>query len=232
MESPFPRVLPLLPDVDHDYTFAFNGTWCRDERCMVTLYSRNIGDYLVALLRDESAALATQGRTLAVVGSVAWVTDQPLLDALAAYALAGVCLVMQNEEWLRAEKFARLPACTRRHWMPNPPLSSPDNDTPAAAWVAGTINTTNAAAWPRMHRKTLVLCWTDATSGAITPYAVWTGSFNMTDNARASIEDAMVAHSERLAAYAFNEFRCVLAHATPLVPRDPATFDSQTSFKA
>lgn len=219
MQSPYPRVLPALPDTDHDYTLAFNGTYCRDTGCTATLYSRNVGDYLAAALHAEADALTARGRALAVVGEVAWVTDRALLDTLAATATAGVCLVLQAEPWLRADTFAALPARTRREWMHHPPLSSPDNDTPAAAWIAGTINTHGAVAWPRMHRKTLILCHTDAAAPTpLEPYAVWTGSYNLTDNARVSIEDAMLVHSEPIAAFAYREFTCVLAHAAPLAP--------------
>ena len=219
MQSPFPRVLAPLPDVDHDYSFAFNGTYCRDTACTVTLFSRGVGDYLAATLHNEAAALAAHGRALAVVGEVAWVTDRALLDVLGGAAAAGVCLVLQAEPWLRADTFAQLPARTRRGWMANPPLSSPHNDTAAATWTAGTINTGGAVAWPRMHRKTLVLCHADAAApAAVTPYATWTGSYNLTDNARVSIEDAVLVHSEPIAAFAYREFICVLAHAAPLLP--------------
>lgn len=219
MQSPFPHVLAPLPDNNYDYTFAFNGTWCRDTNCTATVVTRNIGDFLDGTLRAEAVALHRQQRALAVVGSVAWITDRPLLATLAETATAGVCLVMQNENWLRGDMFAQLPARTRRQLMDNPPDSSPDNDTPAAAWTAGEPNNAGLAAFPRMHRKSLVFCYADVAAPAtLHPYAVWIGSYNLTDNARQSIEDAVMTHSESLAGFCYREFLCVLAHARPLPP--------------
>lgn len=217
--SPFPHVLDPLPDAGADYTLAFNGAWSRDAACTATLYSRNIFDHLCDMLTSEAHMLASQGRRLAVVGTVAWITDRDILATLAAAATAGVCLVMQKEAWLRPGAFARLPALTRTQLfgsiVPAPASAAHINDTPIAAWCAGHINDAHAMAWPRMHRKTLVLCYVDA-ADALVPYATWVGSYNLTDTSRQSIEDAMLIHSTLIANFAYREFLCVLAHAEPL----------------
>lgn len=218
MASPFPHVVDALADVGCDYSFAINGAWCRDTACTATVFSRAVGDMLRDCLAAEAALLATQRRRLVVVGCVAWITDAALLADIAAAARGGVCFVMQDEPWLRAETFAALPALSRTQLFGNvapPPAGPHDNDTPIAAWCAGRINTENAVAWPRMHRKTLTLCYVDD-SAAIVPYAAWLGSYNLTATARRSVEDAVLLHSAALAAYTYREFLCMLAHARPV----------------
>jgi hypothetical protein len=218
--SPFPHVLDALPDVDADYTLAINGTWCRDTACTATLFSRNIFEQLCAVFSAEAALLAAQGRQLAVVGAVAWITDRAVLATLAEAAAAGVCLIVQKEPWLRPAAFGALRAFTRRQLfgtvLPPPASAGAINDTPVAAWCAGHINATQAVSWPRMHRKTLILCYVDADSAALVPYATWTGSYNLTDTSRLSVEDAILVHSTDIAAFAYREFLCLLAHAEPL----------------
>jgi hypothetical protein len=219
MASPFPHVLEPLADTGGDYTFAINGAWCRDTACTATVFSRAVGDMLRDCLAAEAALLAEQRRRLVVVGCVAWVTDGTMLADIAAAARGGVCLVVQDEPWLRTDTFAALPALSRAQLFGNvapPPAGPHDNDAPIAAWCAGHINAENAVAWPRMHRKTLTLCYVDDNAPAITPYAAWIGSYNITATARRSVEDAVLLHSAELAAFTYREFLCVLAHARPV----------------
>lgn len=50
----------------------------------------------------------------------------------------------------------------------------------------------------------------------VVPYAVWTGSFNFSENALRSFENAVVIHNDKIAEAYYNEFQQILALSEPL----------------
>lgn len=225
MSSPFPRVLaPMRASAagpsPEDYTLRGDGAWACDTGAQATLFSRDVSGHLAAVLEQEADRLAADGAQLALVGTVAWVTDWVLLRKIAAAAAAGVCLVVNKEDWLKPGTYAALPALDHTTLFGSggmiAPSSSADPAPCAPVWCAGALNTRNYLSFPRMHRKTLILCMRRAPDAYLVPYAVWTGSFNLTQASRDGVEDAMLVHSAPIAAYAYRQFLAVLAHAETL----------------
>ncbi|AYG64327.1 hypothetical protein [Rhizobium jaguaris] len=77
---------------------------------------------------------------------------------------------------------------------------------------------------PRMHHKFLVFCRPeqkaedqyDTPRWVAHPYAVWTGSFNVTSNATRSFENALLLHDETIAAAYMKEWAQLMAFSEPL----------------
>lgn len=77
---------------------------------------------------------------------------------------------------------------------------------------------------PRMHHKFLVFCRPEKKAEneyrksrwVAHPYAVWTGSFNVTSNATRSFENALVLHDESIAAAYMREWAQMMAFSEPL----------------
>lgn len=73
-----------------------------------------------------------------------------------------------------------------------------------------------------MHNKFLVFArsnpeWPKTDSAPpVIPYAVWTGSFNVTANATRSFENAVVIRDETVSAAYLKEFGQILALSEPL----------------
>lgn len=98
----------------------------------------------------------------------------------------------------------------------------------------GNHNASKRAAMPRMHNKFLVLCsytfegffneelccYLDKdgmpTCPKVSPYAVWTGSFNFTKNAGFSLENAVVLKDEAICTAYFNEWQQIEGLSEPL----------------
>ena len=76
---------------------------------------------------------------------------------------------------------------------------------------------------PRMHHKFLVFCkyiedidYSDPNSSHYQPYAIWTGSYNMTKNATNSLENGIYISSENVATQFFNEWHQLIMVSEPL----------------
>ncbi len=69
-----------------------------------------------------------------------------------------------------------------------------------------------------MHNKFLVFARIthEQDRDTITPYAVWTGSFNFTVNAVASLENALYLTSPEIVGAFFEEFGQIMALSEPL----------------
>jgi hypothetical protein len=156
----------------------------------------------------------------AVFGCVAWLTSVPVLDALATKKAVGI--VVQKEDFLRPdsgdwrqkrqrEAYARLPIFTRYcleqtgHYDY---ASTPESD---AVRCVGAHNSAKSAAFPRMHNKFLVFCRTataeeESAYERYEPYAVWTGSFNLTYNASNSLENSILIRDKKLSIAFLKEF--------------------------
>lgn len=179
----------------------------------VTVHTRDIRARLIDFI----------GSSQAVLGCVAWVRDPDILAALAAKDNAAI--IVQKETMLRddATLRRRLKALSNG-WklssMPEPlRLLGPDGQVAGCRCVGQHIGRANPGA-PRMHHKFLVdvefnpRARTDATRWS--PRRVWTGSFNFSRNADASLENAVEIADAGVAAAYFAEWLKVMAISEPL----------------
>jgi PLD-like domain len=162
-----------------------------------------------------------------VVGAVAWLTNENILEALSEKW--GVALVVQKEDFLRPDLFAKrgfadrlrcmykaLPGNLSRynkglHGTTLCMMSYCGDPTIEAVRCIGNHNCDKLPAFPRMHHKFVVFCrlesnGDDDLSLAYQPYEVWTGSFNFTENAVRSFENAVVTTEKNIVQAFFKEF--------------------------
>ena len=73
----------------------------------------------------------------------------------------------------------------------------------------GNHNKDKKPAFPRMHNKFLIFC--KEKSGIICPYAVWTGSFNLTMNAGNSLENGLYITKKEIVYKYYKEYAQICA---------------------
>jgi len=176
-----------------------------------------------------------------VAGCVAWLSHRAILTALAGVP-GGVSIVVQKEDFLRPDMthragwtaslramYGRLKGPPYRHSIDHPVVSNlsfaSDPAMPPVRCM-GNHNSKRSPAWPRMHNKFLVFCKESIQDidhdgeierrNILTPYAVWTGSFNLSENACMSRENAVVLHGEDAARPFFDEWAQIVALSEPL----------------
>ena len=167
-----------------------------------------------------------------VVGCVAWLTNERILEALAGVR-GGVAIVVQKEDFLRPDlrsgsawkprlraAYDRLPRVPERHAWPGllGAMSTCSDPRVQPVRCVGNYNRDRAPAFPRMHNKFLVFCRASRQGHDlnIEPFEVWTGSFNLTYNASRSLENAVAISSERIARAYFAEWEQIEAISEPL----------------
>jgi phosphatidylserine/phosphatidylglycerophosphate/cardiolipin synthase-like enzyme len=174
----------------------------------------------------DSIVISRISEADAVVGCVAWLTNRNILDALANVD-SGVSIVVQKEDFLRPDyshessykerlrqQYERLRP-VNPSWECQIEKRALDLGEVSPGYVdisircVGHLKESNAFAMPRMHHKFLVFCesidkhedfWN------LKPYAVWTGSFNMTDNATKSNENGIFIKNQKIAKSYFMEW--------------------------
>ncbi|MBR0846098.1 hypothetical protein JQ607_38400 [Bradyrhizobium liaoningense] len=156
-----------------------------------------------------------------VFGCVAWLTSLPILDALSRKKAVGI--VVQKEDFLRPDSggwwqqqqraaYEKLPGFNRYRVNPTTNYDYAASPESPAIRCVGAHNSQKHPAFPRMHNKFLVFCRSypadehPAGEHYYSPYAVWTGSYNMTYNAENSLENAVLIRNEELAGAFLNEF--------------------------
>lgn len=89
----------------------------------------------------------------------------------------------------------------------------------------GNFNSSKSPSFPRMHHKFIVFCKIDyfpsnqevkSDSPLITPYGVWTGSFNFTKNATFSFENALFITDPKIVHAYYSEWNQLEALSEPL----------------
>ncbi len=161
----------------------------------------------------------------AVVGCVAWLTNKEILGALAKVE-AGVSIIVQKEEFLRPDLNCSPNHVKQLHDLYSK-LSSvwPSDDClfekkaeeigemseeliDLSIRCVGYAKAHGEATLPRMHHKFLVFCKRDEPEEFwnLKPYAVWTGSFNMTFNGTQSIENAVYIENNEISKAYFHEW--------------------------
>lgn len=192
----------------------------------VAVYFRVLEEQLIRQIREAPM----------VVGCVAWLTSEPVLRALAEVK-HGVALVGQKEDFLRPDldssdnwrkELRRRYDTLKDVWKCRQWDGLMNDLSYKEGWIApvrcvGNSNQERKPAFPRMHNKFLVFCDVVAIetdeygeSTQVNPYAVWTGSFNLTKNATASLENAIVLKDGRVVQAYFKEWQQIEAIAEPL----------------
>ena len=178
--------------------------------------------------RDLEAHLISHiAQADAVFGCAAWLTSGPILDALAKKD--SVSFVIQKEDFLRPDLGGRT---YWKNWLREKYDSlsgierfSFDNviDVLSCSYLdpircVGNYNRDKVPAFPRMHNKFVIfakLLDYDGYEGA-SPYAVWTGSFNLTKNAGKSLENAIFITDPEIVRAYWLEFGQIVAISEPL----------------
>ena len=184
------------------------------------VYFRDLPKHIIGHISDAQL----------VLGCVAWLTHPGILAELAKTEAA---IVVQKEDFLRPDLGARTGwkkalrasydalCCHRSRWEFGNmigELSTGEDICMTAVRCVGNLNREKSPAFPRMHNKFLVFCRVEDRENCeeIVPYAVWTGSFNLTNNAANSLENAvLIRHSQVVQAY-FQEFGQIMALSEPL----------------
>lgn len=177
----------------------------------------------------------------AILGCVAWLTNFEILKALSQKDI--VQIVVQKEDFLRPDIYPTTSFKTqlRKHYdflrceidrncMPGiiSSLSVCGDPTIAPVRCVGNHNSDKSPAFPRMHHKFLLFCKNIEKTivdefdkkaysfPTIEPYGVWTGSFNLTENATKSLENVIYTeHPDIVSAY-FTEYAHIFALSEPL----------------
>lgn len=150
-----------------------------------------------------------------IVGCVAWLTSYKILNALAK--CKNVQVIVQKEDFLRPDvnfknkndwqstlqqKYAQVNCDIERHMFKSPMGSLSVCGDPIVDGVrcVGNHNSDKNPAFPRMHNKFLVFCRVSKTDTrenySYKAVSVWTGSFNLTQNATYSLENAISLNDE------------------------------------
>ena len=166
-----------------------------------TVYFRDLESHLISHINNADA----------VIGCVAWLTSKTIIEALSHKN--PVSLVVQKEDFLRPDigsrdgwatelrrRYDKLRCTWGRFSMPGIVswLSTFSDPSIQPIRCVGNHNRDKNPAFPRMHHKFIVLCRTvvskedEDTEFHLEPYAVWTGSFNFTENGTRSLENALL----------------------------------------
>lgn len=164
----------------------------------VEAHFRNIEEMLINKILEFKDDL--------ILGSVAWLTSFKILDALAK--CRNVQIIVQKEDFLRPDlntnnksnwksilhtKYNQVTCELERYNFKSPinKLSFANNPNVDGIRCVGNHNSEKKPAFPRMHNKFLVFCrLRDQVN--YQAVSVWTGSFNLTQNAVYSIENTIL----------------------------------------
>jgi len=203
------------------------------------------GTKAAAYFRDlESPLLRHINEADAVVGCVAWLTNLRVLGALASKRATSI--IVQKEDFLRpdleplkpnwktelqAYYEAIRPIPAPGHWMAGWLEVRASEDTIGCGnplYVVGLRCIGHRkgleSAMPRMHHKFLVFLRerdksdpeVDGGAWPYQPYAVWTGSYNITKNGNASLENALFIQDDSLAKAYCDEWAQLILVSEPL----------------
>ncbi len=170
-----------------------------------------------------------------ILGAVAWLTSYSILDALAAKD--NVSIIVQKEDFLRPDygsksnfktilrqKYDALKCNLERYSFKDNILSQVSicsDPSIEPIRCVGNHNKDKKPAFPRMHNKFLIFAKIEPGNDEngyeiIKPYAVWTGSFNLTKNATASLENALYITEKNIIDAYFKEYGQIAAMSEEL----------------
>lgn len=202
------------------------------ENAETTAYFRDLASHLDQRIREYPV----------VVGCVAWLTNERIIRTLSERER--VSLIIQKEDFLRPDTGSWSGQKLRKLYGLLPPGPAHDYvecwgdfvdqlnqhliwQSEPVRWM-GNFNTEKHPAFPRMHNKFLVFCDIETAKRPafdgdgeedfplITPRAVWTGSFNMTDNATKSLENAVFMKDASISRAYFDEWQHVFSLSEPI----------------
>jgi hypothetical protein len=170
----------------------------------ISIYFRNQLDKLVDYIKEADA----------VVGCIAWLASDKIITAL-QQVKHGVNIVVQKESWIKphAPKDEKLTPYEKYQLMqPYCPVDMKDVSDEikkSAVRCCGVHGSWKGENIPRMHNKFLV--FGEIREGLFEPYAVWTGSTNMSHNSENSLENAIYIKNSDVARAYEKEWREILA---------------------
>ena len=193
---------------------------------LVLVYFEGLAEHLIEQVRKSEV----------VLGCVAWLTHEAVLSALAEKT--DVAIVVQKEDFLRPDmdpkpgwkadlrrSYDRLRCSLCRYHFQGilGCLSTLHDSEIQPIRCMGHHNAERSATCPRMHHKFLLLC----RSGSVEsddfpfrsepePYAVWTGSFNVTRNAQNSLENAVLISDPTIVRLYYAQWQRVESLSEPL----------------
>ena len=154
-----------------------------------------------------------------VVGCVAWMTHSVVLEALANTSCQ---IIVQKEDWLRPDSDNSFERLREQYSALNSNMINFEYNLSTGSYFnieavrcVGMHNHSRSPAFPRMHHKFLVFCRSEPAEEEWgfprrCPFAVWTGSFNITNNGTNSRENAVVIEDEDIATTYYNEWMQML----------------------
>jgi len=184
----------------------------------VTVISGNCLPALLGFLKGADA----------VLGAVAWVRNYQVLSAL--LKRPAVMLVQKEEYWkMGARKEEKIrsayiealhnPSGIKTRYLPlgaKPLVTKSDLDLPRFGCIGYGPSVSYR---PLMHNKFIIAA--RLKDEQLTPYAVWTGSFNFSQIATTSLENAVIIESAKAARAYLAEWVRLLAMAEPLNWKNP-----------
>lgn len=189
------------------------------------VYFRNIEKHLLRHIEEANV----------VLGCVAWLTSEPILEKLASKDY--ISIIVQKEDFLRPdidsgnrntwkkwlqEKYMSLQSGLDRFMFDNilRSVSYCADYSIEAIRCVGNYNRDKKPAFPRMHNKFLIFAKIveadDDSWGRVIPYGVWTGSFNLTKNATYSFENAIYTTDSEIVRAYYNEYGQIASMSEPL----------------
>lgn len=204
------------------------------------------GELSAVFFRDlKPRLLKLIGMADFAVGCVAWLTEASILEALGQLRGAALVVQKEDflrpsaepdDEWrfrLRSQYERITPL--ERAWFPylladmKPVAPLEPYAHKLGVRCMGSFNSGRLSAFPRMHHKFLVFFRYETTANAspmfspppdgerrAIPICVWTGSFNLTDNAQRSLENAVVIYEPDVVDAFLAEFVQLAALSEPL----------------
>ena len=182
----------------------------------IEVYFRDLEKHLIDKIKKADC----------VIGAVAWITNAGVLKALQEKR----CLiVIQQEDFLRPdlcpemllERKSRLQKAYEKLrpigpaiWQTGPFSQIPNLKLTHAIQAFGSAPQQKRYYTPKMHNKFLVFCHKNEV--VISPYAVWTGSYNITALSNHSLENAMIVYNETIACAYANEAQSIYLESAPL----------------
>ncbi len=193
---------------------------------LISVYFRNQKQVLIENIRKADV----------VLGCIAWLTDYDILKEL---SFKDSVIVVQKEDFLRPDidsgtkkifnkklsnAYKKLKCDVARFEFDNIMNSLSICTDPGIEPVrcVGNHNSNRVPAFPRMHNKLIIFCsivdgdHPESSWKKVIPYAVWTGSYNLTKNACASFENAVLINDSDISKAFYQEFGQIMVLSEPL----------------
>ena len=129
-------------------------------------------------------------------------------------------VAIDDDRLSETKLYDALPKFSRYQIKQTSGLSYCSDSTSEAVRCVGNHNFDRKPAFPRMHNKFLVFCdlvhFAEGDYRTLSPVKVWTGSYNISDNASRSWENAIIIDDRDVASAYANEFGQIFAFSESL----------------